>query len=146
MLDSFHDTQMRIIDLMGDQSTTNIQLEKLGYKLLGEKFIGVFMADNMPNLKDGQCLIMNTDSHEKGGVHWCSLFKYKSNSYFYDSFARDYKKLSSHWKNKGWINILKNEKQREQSFKQSACGALALAFLISFKQYKTKLYEVLNLN
>jgi len=121
-----------------DKTTTNIQLEKIMKNLIkNNNFIGVYMADEIPIMKNNDCLIMNTDPYKKSGVHWCSLIKKNNQIFFYDSFNRDYKKLSKFWVNKNWLLI--NHKMPEESIYSSDCGQLSCAFLYTCETNDPKL-------
>ena len=83
--------------------------------------------------------IINTD--DKKGIHWIACYKYNNKTYVYDSFDRDVKTLSKHWKNKhNWINA---NKDRDQSYDESNCGQRSMAFLTSFNKYKTKVINII---
>ena len=140
ILKDFEDIYVRVCDLIGDNSTTNITLNRLCKRIFGDRFIGVFCADEKFRLKDNQCCIVNTDPSYKSGVHWCSLYKYKSKIYFFDSFGRHYTSLSPYWKNKRWSCV---EFNRIESFKSENCGELSVTFLICFSKYKTKCIGVI---
>ena len=45
ILKQFEDAYVHICDIIGDKSTTNITLNKLCKKIFGNRFIGVFCAD-----------------------------------------------------------------------------------------------------
>ena len=60
-----------LMDLLGNGSTDNIELNKIGKYLFGDLFIGVYSANKMPTLKNDQMCIINTD--DKKGVHWIAL-------------------------------------------------------------------------
>ena len=124
-----------MFDVIGDKVTNNIHLLKLGKKLFGEKFKAVYCADDNIRLNNDQCCIVNTDSHDKSGLHWIGLYKYRNVYYSMDSFGRDVRKLSKYFKNKPWQNF---EFHRIESFKSSNCGELSMTFLIIFDKYKLK--------
>ena len=123
-----YETNLTLLeDILGDGSTDNIELNKVGKYLFGNLFIGVYSADQMPLLKNNQMCIVNTD--DKAGIHWCGCYKYKNKTYVYDSFDRDVKSLSKYWKNKhNWINA---NKDRDQSYSESNCGQRSICWLIS---------------
>jgi hypothetical protein len=133
--------------MIGENTTTNITLNKIGKQLFKDRFLGVFMSNEIPSMKNKQMLITNTQSNKQGGEHWIGLYKYNDKTYFFDSFARDYKTLSKYWKNKNWVNVLENVNShqiREQSYRSNACGAYSLNFLLNFDKYKLKLIKILN--
>ena len=131
------------MDILGSNSTDNIQLQNIGAYLFnsGKKkpFIGVFASDKMPVLKNNEMCIINTDN--KAGIHWISCYKYKNKTYVYDSFDRDVKSLSQYWKNKhNWVNA---NKDRDQSYSSSSCGPYSMAWLMSFNTHKTKINNII---
>ena len=138
ILKNFEKTLMYLQDILSSNNTDNIQLQNIGAYLFnsGKKkpFIGVFPADKMPILKNNEMCIVNTD--DKAGIHWIGCYKYKNKTYCYDSFDRDVKSLSPHWKNKhNWVNA---NTDRDQSYSSSSCGPFSLAWLI-FAQAHTPL-------
>jgi len=68
--------------------TNNIELNKLGKELLGNKFIGVFMANELPRMKNNEYCIINNKSSKSHGEHWLALIKYNDKKYIWDSFSR----------------------------------------------------------
>ena len=140
ILKQFEDAYVYVCDIVGDNSTTNITLNKLCKKIFGNRFIGVFCADETFRLRDGECCIINTDPTYKSGVHWCSLYKYRGITYFFDSFGRHYTSLSKYWKYKRWSCV---EFKRIESFKSENCGELSVSFLVIFDRYKTKCIGVI---
>ena len=48
---------------------------------------GIYNKDNLPlSLKDGN-YILNLDSVEGDGTHWCAFFKNNNNIYYFDSYG-----------------------------------------------------------
>ena len=95
ILKKYETNLMHIVDLLGNGETDNLQLNKLGiYLFRDKKFIGVFTSDKIMKLKNNEMCIVNTDPTNKTGQHWCALYVYKDKIYFYDTFDRNYKKLS----------------------------------------------------
>ena len=64
----YNENLMLLLDIPGNGSTDNIELEKNGKYLFGDLFKGVYASDQMPTLKNNQMCIINTD--DKQGVHW----------------------------------------------------------------------------
>ena len=140
ILKDFDDCLMRIEDIIGDKTTTNTQLLKLGKQLFGDRFKGVYCSDQNFRLKNNDCCIINTDSSKQSGTHWCGIYRYKDHHYIFDSFARDYHTLSRYFKYRHWTNV---EFRRIESYKASSCGQLSLTFLLIFDKYKTKCISVI---
>ena len=126
--------------LKTDGLTNNIQLDKLGKSLFNEKYKGTKMSNQIPKLKDGEMCIINTDPSTKKGMHWVALFAYKNRKFFFDSFARDYKKLSPNFKHKRWVNVCQVPHESDNS---KDCGELSMSFLMTFDKFKLKCLGIL---
>ena len=140
ILKSFDNTLMQIEDILGDKTTNNLQLFKLGKMLFGDRFVNVFCSDDNITLKNNEMCVINTDPHNKPGLHWLALYKYRNVYYVFDSFGRDVKTLSKYFKYKKWCNI---EFNRIESYKSSSCGELCLTWLLIFDKYKLKIINVI---
>lgn len=116
-------------------TTTSVELLRIGKRLFGKAFIGVFSADEVPNvIKPNTCMILNTDPSYKPGVHWVALMSDVAGKvYFYDSYRRSYKKLSKYWKDYTWLQVTDNEP--EQSMVSEICGHLCMAAIYVFRKY-----------
>ena len=130
ILKEFENNLIHIVDLLGTKATDNIELYKLGKYIFDKRFIGVFASNEIPNLKNNEMCIINTD--DKKGVHWCCLYKYENNIYFYDSFARSDKLLSKFWKNKKWIIANVNGRDQSINYTDEMCGQISMAYLTVF--------------
>ena len=138
ILKEYENNLTLLMDILGNGSTDNTQLHSIGMYLFvrtsNNPFIGVYSADKMPTLKNNQMCIVNTDDSSKAGMHWIACYKYKNKTYVYDSFDRDVKSLSEHWKKKhNWINA---NKDRDQSYTEENCGQKSLSWLISAEKCK----------
>ena len=131
-------------DVLGSTVTTNDQLDKLGYSIFKNNYLGTYSSDKMPaRIKDNQCFILNTDSSRSANKfgHWIGFYKINKRLWFYDSFARPKEKLSKYWKNKRMYNA--NTTDREQSYNESDCGSRSMSFLILMKTYGQKCIDVI---
>ena len=136
-------------DVLGSTVTTNDQLDKFGYSIFKNDYLGTFSSDKMPKyIKNNQCFILNTDSSRSANKygHWIGFYKLNGKTtncklYYYDSFARPKEKLSKYWKNKRMYNA--NTTDREQSFEESDCGSRATSWLIVFRKYGLKAIDVI---
>ena len=81
-----------IIGKMGNQETTDVELDEIGTYLFGKQFIGVYAQDTIPLGKTGY-LIANTDISNQPGTHWVAIVITAKNIYVYDSFGRPASKL-----------------------------------------------------
>ena len=141
ILKEYEQTLMYLQDIIGSKTTNNVQLERIGKYIFGDKFIGVFSADKFPKyVRNGSMFILNTDSSSKSGSHWVSFIKTKSKDgrshfYAYDSFNRKIDALSKYWKGR---HIISANTDRDQSFKESDCGTTALSWLVMASKYNPK--------
>lgn len=128
-----------IIPLLGNDTTYQGELEKVGIKLFGIKFKGVFPSDKIPPLNDLKSYaIINLDRSNQPGSHWVSVAHKDGKTYLYDSFGRDGKKiLPSIYKSGNGI-ILNTDLDKEQHIKETNCGARSMAWLLFFDRYGHK--------
>ena len=119
-------------DAMGSNETTmGSEINKWGKLFLGSGFVGVFTADMIPNLKNGQSIIANLDSSDMAGSHWVSIMKEKNNLYFYDSFGRKGKKIMKHATKKIRHMLIEEANlDQEQDIFETNCGQRSIAFLL----------------
>ena len=84
----------------------------------------------MFQLKPGMYII-NTDIRSGAGIHWVAMNLTKKTAYFYDSFARDPKKILHHLTKrlKGFKIISSDRKDKEQKDLEIICGHLCCSFL-----------------
>ena len=69
--------------------TTNIQLLEAAERLRLNNFRGVFMRDELNNIKAKkyECGIVNLDSSRNEGSHWCCYLKKDDKKIYFDSFG-----------------------------------------------------------
>jgi len=83
---------LRLIEnCIGSGETDNVTLNMLCKYIFKDQFIGVFMADEKFKMNNNEYAIINTDPHDKPGLHWVALAKYRNKIYYYDSFDRPLK-------------------------------------------------------
>ena len=106
--------------IVGDGITYSDQLEKLGKKIIGDKFLGVFLDGEPPEyLKDNECVIIN----RKMNQHWVACININDNIYTYDSFDR--KNYLGGYGDGDYDGI------PDQEINESNCGQRSLAYLIT---------------
>lgn len=134
---------------IGNTETSSDQLDALGFKIL-KGYKGAVPRDKIPILNNNECCIVNTDDSKGGGVHWLALASdSKGKQYFYDSFARDYKKLVPELRRKTIINSdIKDREQQDISIKgdkktETNCGARCIAWLLVFQKLGPKYAELI---
>lgn len=120
--------------LKTNSDTSDKELNNVAKDQFGRLFRGVYSSDQVPKLKNWESCILNTDPHDKPGLHWVAIVKYNNQIYFYDSYNRNYKTLSKHWKNKDWL-IIDHGKPEEAIYGEN-CGQLALSAIYLFYKYK----------
>ena len=122
---------------IGHNKTTNgAEISQLGKKFLGSSFKGVFTADTIPNLKNGQSIIANLDNSSMPGSHWVSMIRLNNKNYFYDSFGRKGGSIMEH-ATKKLRDSLKEEIKldSEQGVLEENCGQRSIAWLLIAKHW-----------
>ena len=144
ILKQYEQILRNVEDILGSTVTTNDQLDKLGYSIFKNDYLGTYSSDKMPKyIKNNQCFILNTDSSRSANKygHWIGFYKINGKLYFYDSFARPKEKLSKWWKNTRLYNA--NETDRDQSFEEQSCGSRSMSFLIICRKYKERCLDII---
>jgi len=117
----FYHNLMLVHKLIGNKITTGSDLYRLGKKLIGDKFRGIFTRRDIPKLNEGESAILNVPSNE----HWISIFKKNGKLYEFDSFGRD-------MLGNGYTDFnTKDDNFDEQKIWQSDCGQRSVALLMS---------------
>jgi hypothetical protein len=127
-----------IYPLTGNQSTYMNDLDRVGRKLLGVKFKGVFPSDKIPKLNDLKpYCILNLDKSTQSGSHWVSVAKIhgEDKSITYDSFGRSNKKIIPALSSSGNGTIIDTDRDVEQKIEETDCGARSLAWLVVLDKY-----------
>lgn len=126
---------------IGEDSTFQDELTKMGKMLFGHKYKGTYARDKVQVLNDSSpyCII-NTHNSNQGGEHWVALAKYpgKNKYLFYDSFGRSYKKLMPELKGKGFNTIRDTDRDVEQDVEEFNCGQRCLSFLVVCDEFGMK--------
>jgi len=75
--------------MTNDYTTTNVQLEQLMQKHLGNKFRGVYSKDEAlpPNVPGTGYIVNLQDSDAGGGTHWLGVTHNNKESFFYDPYG-----------------------------------------------------------
>lgn len=122
--------------LTGNNTTYQNDLLKIGKKLLGDKFKGVYPSDKIPKLnKKTPYAILNLDNSNETGSHWVAIVKKGKEIIFYDSFGREDTKIIPNLKNSGNGKILNTDKDAEQKINEYDCGARCLSFLVFHNEW-----------
>jgi hypothetical protein len=128
VISEFNKNKKTLFKTMGKKSTTNIQLNKMGKQMFGKKYQGTFSQSHKPKSKPvNQYFIINTDTKDGPGVHWCAVVKNKNTYYIYDSFGRTSKRLLPVF-TQGRL-IIDSDYDAEQFGDSEICGQLCLSWI-----------------
>ena len=112
-------------------TTYSDDLDYIGKKILGDKFVGVFPSDKIPKLKNDTYCILNLDNSSEAGSHWIAIYKDNLNeTYVYDSFGRSNKIIIPSLIKSGNGKIKDTDRDIEQKLKEVDCGARSLTWCI----------------
>ena len=125
-----------ITPLTGDKTTYLDELDGIGHKMLGVSFKGVYPADKIPRLNDlKKYAILNLDTSKEPGSHWVAIAKDKNQTYLYDSFGRHNTQIIKELSYSGNGRIIDTDRDAEQDFLETNCGARSLAWLVLFDKW-----------
>ena len=120
----------RVFGRNDHQGTDNEELTKFCSEQFGDKFKGVFAANQVPHdlteLKEGY-YIVNTDPFHMPGTHWTAI----ADGLFYDSFDRKSTKLFPYID----LPTTGNNRVTEQKANESNCGERCVAFLVIYHNF-----------
>jgi hypothetical protein len=136
----FNGYKKQLIKQLGKEVTTNEQLDRVAYKLLGSKYKGTYSVDNVPLNKNG-LYIVNTDLSTSGGVHWVALKVTGKTVYVFDSFGRKSTSLLKLLvKNAKIFNkkVIDSDYDVDQKVSSAICGPLSLSWLLTVSQLGIK--------
>ncbi len=119
----------KIEKVIGNKSTDSLQLNQLGKKLFGNKFLGCYPIDQIPVMKQGQYCILNQDKTGGPGIHWLGCYKNNNHYNIYDSFGRSSDKLL------GLKNTIDSKHDAEQKEIEQNCGQRSLSWLLCVQKY-----------
>ena len=120
---------------VGVNTTWQSDLDKLGRRMFGSKFVGVFPSDIIPKLSNGCYCILNVDKSNEPGSHWVALVKRGHRLIFYDSFGRSGKKLIPSLLKSHNGRLVDTDSDAEQKILESNCGARCIAWLMLYDEY-----------
>lgn len=128
---------------------TNRFVEKVGKKILGTKFKGVYPADSHPNMKFNKYIIFNQSNHDEIGTHFVCFGIVKNRLIYFDSlgFKLNNNKLIKFRKTKLRKNLkFVDMRVKIQSKVSNFCGIFCLAFLLSLKRKDNKFFNQFDFN
>lgn len=148
MIEQIYNSKLKDVEkyYTGDKTTYLSELNGAGHKLFGVKYKGTFASDKIPKLNDlAPYAILNLDSSKEPGSHWIAVAKSKKGNYLicYDSFGRKNSNIIPKLKSSGNGRIVDTEKDAEQKFQETNCGARCLAFLCIFNDYGEDLAKLI---
>lgn len=121
-MEFYNKVLVKIEKVIGNGSTSDVQLMDLCLKLFGQRFKGIYSIDDTFELKHGEMGIFNLDKKNMPGSHWCAVVKDKKYYIIYDSFGRDIKLKQK--------NIINTEDDAEQDINEQNCGQRCVAWLV----------------
>ncbi len=124
-----------IYNKLGKGVTYGDQLNKYATSLFGNKFKGVYAADELEPLKrfNTGYFIYNLDDSDEPGSHWIAVIKHDSGILVYDSFARSTKLIAPNLYAIG--NVKDTEYDAEQSIYQDDCGSRFIAAIKIYYEF-----------
>ena len=135
-----HNLYKRAMELIkkevGNTTTNGSELERVGIKLFGIKFKGVYASDKIPTLNNIQSYaILNLDKSNMPGSHWISIAHKDDTTYCYDSFGRGYKTIIKNLNYTANGTIKNSDLDAEQQPTELNCGLRSLSWLYVFHHY-----------
>ena len=134
---TFKKNKNSLIKFFGRKGLLGSDIEKLGKKLFGTKWVGVHSVDNYPLTKSGYGII-NTDTSNGPGIHWIAIYSTPKKIYVYDSFARKSSSVLKLFHDKALekqFRVINSDlSDKEQRSNEKICGQLSLAWLMTVKE------------
>ena len=120
----------------GDKTTYSDGILRIGKKMLGDKFNGVYPSDQIPKLnEESPYAILDFDTSEEKGSHWVAIAKKGDKTYMYDSFGRKDTEIIANLQFSRNGRIMNTDDDSEQKITQRDCGPRSLAFLVFFDRW-----------
>ena len=131
--DKIYNDVLKVVEgVLGSTTTYQRDLVTLGKRLFGVKFRGVFAADRIPKMNNGQYSILNLDKASEPGSHWIAVVKSAGDMLVYDSFGRSSKKIIPSVFKSGNGSVIDTEYDIEQADSQLNCGARSITALLVY--------------
>ena len=143
--EEIYKNKLKLVEtFVGSNTTWLSDLERLGKRLFGVKFHGVYPSDKIPKLTKSRCYcILNTDKSGEPGSHWVALAKNGSKVLFYDSFGRKGKDIMPTICQSGNGTLIDTDTDKEQRVLETNCGARCLAWLWVFDDCGSKVASLI---
>lgn len=126
--------------LLGSDTTYLDDLNDVGKRLFGNKFVGVFPSNRIPRLKNNQYVILNLDEEGEVGSHWVSVVKHNNKVIIYDSFGRKASKIIPSLGQSRNGMVVDTELDKEQKKNEFDCGSRCITALCVMDWYGLKYY------
>jgi len=130
---------MPFIEILGLKPTWTNDLERVGRKVLGSKFKGVFAPNHLPKKRDdqpGDMFLWNTNATT--GEHWGATGVLPNGQRLsYDSYGRNTKLVKDRKDMRKSDFYSWTDPDVEQTKSSAICGPLSLAWLTIFKDNPT---------
>ncbi len=129
--------ELKIIEKqIGSGLTYGGELAKLGKKLFGNKFKGVYASNEVKDLKKTNrgYFIYNLDKRDEPGSHWLGIVKTPKGIMIYDSFGRPSEQIIPSVFTLGH-KITDTQDDAEQLITEENCGSRAMSFLKVYDDY-----------
>jgi hypothetical protein len=124
-----------IYPLLGKSTTFSDQLDKIGFQLFGDKYLGTFPSDQIPKMSNKDNCILNLSDTKSEGTHWIGVYKQGDDVYVYDSFGRDSEFIIPSIFKSHNGRVIDSDHDAEQGLKQNSCGARSMAWLKMVHDY-----------
>ena len=107
---------------------SSIQVDRIGSKLLGDSWLGVYSLDKIPYIPVNKAIIVNTHSSNLGGEHWIAVYRKPAKILVFDPFGFYYPSMLVSHLSRLCKTIVYNKVRYQQWFSQN-CGQLCLLWL-----------------
>ena len=122
-----------------DGTTMTSELNKIGHALFGNRFLGAFAQDQLPDEIYGgsKFALVNTDISTGRGEHWVGVAGIPGSKtvMIFDSFGRATKTLLPLVFHNASGRVLDTEYDHEQKKIQDSCGQFSMTWLKFFEKY-----------
>lgn len=127
--------QAKIITEVGRKGLDDATINSIGKREFGAAWAGCHPQDRM-KFKQNTYQVINTDTHDKPGVHWLGVYITKKRVYVFDSYGRSISRLVHHLtetiKKKGFLlGATDLDHHKEQiGFTSEVCGQDSISALL----------------
>lgn len=132
----YNNVTNKISKMLGHNGTTfDQELHRMGKKLFGVKFKGVFTSDKIPKLNElSPYAIVNLDRSGEPGSHWVAIAKKNNEMVIFDSFGRTKEILPmAYYSGNG--RLIYPDNDPNQRVLETNCGQKSLSWLYVYDTY-----------